>query len=220
MTGFRLASETMFAERLPPGMKAKVLCASRQRSYTAGAVIHQSGQESGSVSIIHSGQVRMSKLGSDGARVTIADLGPGESFGLMALLSEHPRTHDALALTPVRLFEISRATFRRLMNEVPDFRDHVILQLADRLMRALEAVEDERRFSLKVRLAKLLLQKAGTSHSIRVTQVALAEELGVSRYGVGLGLKALKDKGLVQTTYGEVLILGSERLRRLVRSER
>jgi CRP-like cAMP-binding protein len=216
MTAFHLAPESNFLAGLPSEMKAKFLRASHMRDCKAGVLIHQSGQDSGSMSIIRSGTVRMSNLGIDGAQVTIADLGPGESFGLMPLLSGRSRTHDAHAITDVRLLELNRPSLKRLMDEAPDLRDWVISQLADRLMRALEAVEDERRLPLKNRLAKLILQKAQGSKSVRTTQSALADELGASRYGVGLGLKELADNGLVQTAYGAVLILDSFRLQRLL----
>ena len=211
-----ITPEHNFLEGLSADLKKRFLHTARFRRYRAGALIHQSGDDSRCVSMIQAGTVRMSNIGRDGGRVTLADLVPGESFGLVPLLSESPRTHDAHALTDVSLLELSRPAFRRLMDDAPEIRDYIISQLARRLMRALEAVEIERRYPLKARLAKLILQKTMGSDSVRTTQTALADELGASRYGVGLALKEMTEKRLIQTGYGAIRVLDSERLGNLL----
>lgn len=152
---------------MPKDLQTSVRANAQLVRYRAGALIHQRGDAANSVSIIQTGAVRISNITSKGDRITIAELGAGESFGPFSLLTERLRSHDAHARSDVKLLELKRTAFRFLLDEAPELRDHVITHLERCLVRALEAIEGERSYPLKVRLAKLLLQRgAGESYFV------------------------------------------------------
>jgi CRP-like cAMP-binding protein len=54
----------------------------------------------------------------------------------MSIIDKHPRSADAVAVTDVELFPISRGLFLVLVQETPHFALEVMKSLSDRLRRA------------------------------------------------------------------------------------
>ncbi|MDP9375020.1 MAG: cyclic nucleotide-binding domain-containing protein [Chloroflexota bacterium] len=87
------------------------------RDYPAGATIVAQGDEGRTLYIILSGRVRVvrhRRSGEEGANraTTLAEFGPGEFFGEMALLEQTPRTADVIALTPTTCALLGQEIFR------------------------------------------------------------------------------------------------------------
>ena len=68
----------------------------------------------------------------------IAERGPGEVLGEIALLSEGPRTATVTTKEPCRLFVLGHREFHALMDRYPAIRLQVLDGLAGRI-RGLEA---------------------------------------------------------------------------------
>ena len=98
-----------------------------------GRVLMRQGERGTEMFIISSGRVRIDR---DGAM--LAELGPGDWFGEMAILSEGDRSATATATEPSRLFVIAHREFHALMDELPAVRSAVLDCVAERL-RNLEA---------------------------------------------------------------------------------
>ena len=63
----------------------------------------------------------------------LADLGPGDWFGEIAILTYKPRTATVTATSPVRLLVISDRTFRRVVETTPRIALKVLRNVAERL---------------------------------------------------------------------------------------
>jgi CRP-like cAMP-binding protein len=63
----------------------------------------------------------------------LADLGPGDWFGEIAILTYKPRTATVTATTPVRLLVISDRGFRRVVETTPRIALKVLRSVAERL---------------------------------------------------------------------------------------
>jgi len=92
-----------------------------------GAVLMAQGETGDEMAIIIEGKVAIVRNDS-----VIAERGPGEVIGEMALLSGMPRTATVIVLAPTRLLLIRRADFDVLMAEMPSFRSQVLESLARR----------------------------------------------------------------------------------------
>jgi CRP-like cAMP-binding protein len=128
-------------ETTPPGLFKKLgidamksLVA--QMSYLEkqpGDVIVRQGEVGGSLYVIIRGEVSIIRE-IDGQRMHVATLGDGEFFGEMALLTDTPRVASVEAVTTVEMFEVSRDTLRRLIQEYPQVVPVLIGFLKDRLL--------------------------------------------------------------------------------------
>ena len=65
----------------------------------------------------------------------LADLGPGDWFGEIAILTYKPRTATVTAISPVRLLVISDRAFRRVVETTPRIALNVLRSVAARLER-------------------------------------------------------------------------------------
>lgn len=99
----------------------------------SGRVLMRQGDHGSEMFVISSGRVRIDRDGE-----TIAQLGPGDWFGEMALLSEGSRSATATTEEPSQLFVVAHREFHALMDEMPSVRVAVFECVADRL-RKLEA---------------------------------------------------------------------------------
>ena len=63
----------------------------------------------------------------------LADLGPGDWFGEIAILTHKPRTATVTAISPVRLLVISDRAFRRVVEATPRIALNVLRSVAARL---------------------------------------------------------------------------------------
>lgn len=61
------------------------------------------------------------------------ELEPGDFFGELALLTDHPRNARVQARTPVRCLAISRMDFQRLLAEEPEIGVAMLPKLAARI---------------------------------------------------------------------------------------
>jgi len=79
-----------------------------------GLPVFRQGSEGKSMFIIDTGTVRIEYTDEKGQRRQVAELGPGDTFGEMALIWKAPRTADAIPLTETKSFVIHREDFEYL----------------------------------------------------------------------------------------------------------
>jgi CRP-like cAMP-binding protein len=94
------------------------LLASRlsRETYASGDVIMCQGEVGEAFYVVESGRVQIS-VDQDGRKRVIAERGPGEYVGEIALLLDVPRTATATALTAVSALSLDRKDFDRLVAE-------------------------------------------------------------------------------------------------------
>lgn len=101
----------------------------------AGTEIFREGQTGDQMYIIQSGTVRISKE-FDGKRHVLAELGKGEFFGEMAIVSRMERTATVTAVTDVSLLAFDRAGFQSMIEKNAKIAMNVIDKLCRRLAEA------------------------------------------------------------------------------------
>jgi zinc transporter ZupT len=107
----KLLSKCDLLRHMPAQAIEDLLPAVRTRSVPAGEALFQAGDPGDALFIVGNGRVQIkSESGS-----SIAELGDGETFGEMALLSGRARTATAVPVTDVELLQIDRADFDRML---------------------------------------------------------------------------------------------------------
>ena len=112
---------------LPPEDIEKILPIVRRRSLEPGEVLFRTGDRGDALYIVANGKVEVVDDTVGDAR-PLAELGEGQTFGEMALLSGGPRTATVMAIDATEVMEIERKDFRDLMA-----RDRVVADTVQRL---------------------------------------------------------------------------------------
>ena len=95
----------------------KVISVLGRRRFPEGSTIVEQGGEGDAFYIIRSGTVQVVLEKEGGRAISIAQLGPKEGLGEMALLTDQPRSATVIALTEVETWSLSRTAFEGLLSE-------------------------------------------------------------------------------------------------------
>jgi CRP/FNR family cyclic AMP-dependent transcriptional regulator len=97
----------------------------------AGKVLVSEGETGQQFFVIMGGTATLTRRGHK-----IATLGPGDSFGELALLDKHPRNATAVADTPMELIVLGQREFAGLIDDAPGFGRKLLAAMASRLRSA------------------------------------------------------------------------------------
>lgn len=111
-------SEVGILNALPPEEMAALVPHVDERTFEAGTKIVLEGEPGFELYIVDEGQLEVTQ---DGKRV--AELGPKDVFGEMALLAHETRQATVVAKTKVTIFEIHKQDFDHIIQSSPELRD-------------------------------------------------------------------------------------------------
>jgi CRP/FNR family transcriptional regulator, cyclic AMP receptor protein len=183
--------------------------------------VHSAGSYDGHLWIVLSGAVRISTSTAKGAEHVYAVLGPGNYFGLAAVIGKGVGIIEARAFGATQLAWIEGAALMRLLDDRPPLWRHFGALLSHRLMVALMLLRDNTACALPERLVRRLLvllpaiEPASGELVLPMTQSDLARMLGTSRSRVNSELRRLESEGLVRSGYRGITLLDLPRLRAL-----
>lgn len=103
----------------------------RAETAAAGDVLCREGAPGHDFFVIVEGEAKVDR----GGRV-VAQLGPGDSFGELALLDRGPRSATVTAETDMRLLRLAELDFSAVLDEVPALAHKLLAVLAQRLREA------------------------------------------------------------------------------------
>src|ERR1700730_6516906 len=106
--------------------------------YPSSASIVRSGDPGDAMYLIDMGRVRISITDADGHVVTLAELGPGDFFGEMAMLDGHGRSADATVIEDARLAKLTREDFLSFVDSDP----RIVLEMLTAITRRLRRTDD------------------------------------------------------------------------------
>jgi len=93
--------------------------------------------------IIDDGQVQIFTKDDQGKRVPLVALGPGESFGELAMIDRSPRSASAQALKFTKVFKISESGYQNLISELPDWSQALLKSFASRIRRMNKTLKEQ-----------------------------------------------------------------------------
>ena len=92
------------------------------------------GDHGGEMFVVQSGLIHITKAFGGEERV-LAELGPGEFFGEMAILNNEPRNATGRAASPSVLLVYDKDTFEQMLMNNPNVAVRMVHKLAERLRR-------------------------------------------------------------------------------------
>lgn len=195
------------------------------RRFAANQVVFREGDASDTCYIIRRGHVRALRAHLDGRTITLAQLGPGDFFGELAMLDEERRSATIEALEETEALAILGADMRRLLREHPDISVKLIATLGRRLRETNERLTRQSFQTVQSRVASALGQLvvaartegAGDSDVlITSTQAELAQLAGSSRESASRFLAVLERAGIITQGRGKLTVHDPSALERYV----
>ena len=100
----------------------EVLRSTALRSFQEGDIIVTEGEPGSSLFLIVSGHVKVFTKDENGGHIPLAQLGPGDFFGEVSLLTGRPRTATITAREPVMAIELAKESIDRIAETHPEVR--------------------------------------------------------------------------------------------------
>ena len=116
-----LQSSTLFSSFEREAL-VEIVASTELRSYDEGDIIVTEGEPGSSLFLIVGGTVKVFTRSDDGGNLQLAELGPGDFFGEVSLLSGKPRTATITARTQVTAIELDRASVDRIAENHPEVK--------------------------------------------------------------------------------------------------
>jgi CRP-like cAMP-binding protein len=189
--------------------------AGRRRRFDRGEVVFHRDDPGDSLHRVESGRFAARVITPVGDAATVSLHGPGDVFGLLAVLSPAGRrTATVVALERAETLAIPRSAFLQLRAAHPEVRDAVeqvlVAQVAvttDRLVEALYTPVAVRVRAHLIQLAALYGDLTTSEVTIPLSQEHLAGLSGTTRETVNRVLKGEQERGAVRLARGRIVAM-------------
>ncbi len=176
-----------------------------ERRFPKNKTIVEEGLAGDYMYVIEEGQVKVTKLSSDGREKILELLESGDFFGEMSLLDSEPRSATVKTTSDCRIFALSRNDFLSLLKRSPNLAMAVIQELTRRLRQQDEQASSlsfqrvkERTQGVLVRLAREESSRPQRRSTPPLTHQQIADMIGTSRETVTRVVKGLKEDGWLE----------------------
>jgi CRP-like cAMP-binding protein len=186
------------------------------RSFSAGSTLYYAGAPAAELFLIRDGRVQLIKR-ARGVERSVGLYGSQEIVGEEALLPGAHRNATARAIEPVTAMVIESDTFRALVRRRPDVGESVMQQLARRLQRAEEQIENFLLPDPTIRVLNSLLHLAEgeTVGSFELSPLELSTRTALDLDQVKAVVAQLKERGYLSLGDQTITISDPAALRQL-----
>ena len=195
------------------------------RSFGAGEAVFREGDQSDTCYVVRAGHARAVREHSDGRSLTLANFGPGDIFGELAMFDDERRSATVEAIERTEAIAILSADMRRLLHQHPDIAVKLLAALGRRLRETNERLARQSFQTVQSRVASVLLQLVAAARAegadesdvlITSTQADLAQLAGSSRESASRFLAVLERAGIITQGRGRLTVHDPAALERYV----
>jgi CRP/FNR family cyclic AMP-dependent transcriptional regulator len=221
---WQILSQNAWFASLPESLAVKLFDKGKLKTLHDQQILHQKNDLADGFHCVVSGRIRVSNFTVEGKELVLTWIQPGNWFGEISLIDGQPRTHDAHAEETTTLLKVPKFAFEQLFIEHPDWSEHIMRLLCQRVRATLNLIDETGCLSLKGQLCKRLSlmqqglqeqQKQSQSMQVTISQDALAQLIHTSRQTVNKILQNLQAEGVISLRYGKILILNSITLEKM-----
>jgi CRP/FNR family transcriptional regulator len=185
------------------------------RAYEGGEIIFLEGEQANGLYFLQSGWVKVVKSNPSGREQVLRFMEPGDTFNEVGVFANQPNPATAVALEPAGIWLLPRQTLTRTLRQNPDFAQHALAKMAERVLHLVTLVADLSLRPVTGRLARLITDDAvdGVLQRPRwYTQTELAARLGTVPDVVQRALRQLENDGLIKVERQQIRILDAPAL--------
>jgi CRP/FNR family transcriptional regulator len=195
------------------------------RQFVAGEVVFREGDESSTCYIVRNGRARAVREHPDGRSITLANFGPGDIFGELAMFDDERRSATIETLEDTEAIAILGGDMRRLLSEHAEIAVKLLASLGRRLRETNERLARQSFQTVQSRVASVLMQLVAGAQSegaaegdvlITSTQASLAQLAGSSRESASRFLAVLERAGIITQGRGKLVVHDPGALERYV----
>jgi CRP/FNR family transcriptional regulator, cyclic AMP receptor protein len=185
------------------------------RSFQAGEVVFREGDSSDTCYVVRDGQARAVRDHAGGRTITLAQFGPGDIFGELAMFEDERRSATVETIEKTNVVALLGADMRRLMIEHPEISQRLVIALGRRLREMNERLARQSFQTVQSRVAVVLRELVeqarggeprGKDVLITTTQADLAQLAGSSRESASRFLAVLERAGVISQGRGRLTV--------------
>jgi CRP/FNR family cyclic AMP-dependent transcriptional regulator len=200
---------------LGPEELAEVAAVAVPRRFEPNQVVFREGDHSDTCFIIASGHARAVRQHPDGRTLTLANFGPGDTFGELAMFDHDTRSATVESIDGVRAIAILGDDMRRLMRQHPEISVKLVATMGRRLRATNERLTRQSFQTVQSRVASVLrelvavAQQEGAGDAdvlVTATQAELAQLAGSSRESASRFLAVLERAGVISQGRGRLTV--------------
>lgn len=197
-------------EKLTPELIYQLKRHGDTRTFHAHAIVINEGDSTDSLYVVLAGRLIVYSSSDSGRELVLAEYGPGEYFGELALDGER-RSASVRAVETSTCCIVQGAQLRVLLDELPGLATHLVYKLIGMVRSVTRQVTSLALQDTYGRLARVLMQLSepvGEERILRhqLTQQDLADRIASSREMVNRLLKELMAGGYVALRDGRYVI--------------
>jgi CRP/FNR family transcriptional regulator len=214
-TTIELLGRVPVFEELAPGELAPIAEVAVPRRFAAGDVVFREGDASDSCYVVRVGHARAVREHSDGHALTLANFGPGDFFGELAMFDNECRSATVEAIDELELVALLGPDMRRLLRQHTDIAVKLVVALGRRLREANERLARQSFQTVQSRVAGVIgqlvaqAQHEGAANSdvlLKATQAEIAQLAGSSRESASRFLAVLERAGVITQGRGRLVV--------------
>jgi CRP-like cAMP-binding protein len=194
----------------------------RIRQYNKRDVVLQKGATGDSLLFLLTGQLQVIDVTEDGRAIGLRMLAPGDFFGEIAVINGSMRSASVVALTPVLVALLPRATALHLFSHSPSVANQMLRFLAEKVQRDSEfrALLSIHNTSKRIYTFLELLKEKKPGDEGEVvenlpTHQDIANMINTSRETVTRTLLTLVQQGIIKKGTHRLIIVNPEALQKL-----
>jgi CRP/FNR family transcriptional regulator len=195
------------------------------RSFEPGQAVFREGDSSDTCYVVREGNARAVRTHGDGRTITLANFGPGDIFGELAMFEDERRSATVEAIGPMSVVGVLGPDMRRLMSEHPQIAMRLVVALGRRLRESNERLSRQSFQTVQSRVAVVLANlvqaaiddgRPGEDVLVTATQADLAQLAGSSRESASRFLAVLERAGVISQGRGRLVVHDPEALQQYV----
>ncbi len=216
-----LSSQPLF-EGISPSNLAILAKASRLIHAQKGSFIFFQHDPADAVYVVWRGVIAIRLENPDGRELVINEMGVGDCFGELGILTGETRSASAEAVVDCELLFIPSLTFKNILASEPSLATQLLEITARRLQNSSKREEALAFYDAQQRLARQLLnldQLTKDKGYLTLSQDELATRVGLTRQTVATILGRWRRSGWLLTGRGHIVLLNLEELGLLAESQ-
>jgi CRP/FNR family transcriptional regulator len=185
------------------------------RWFEGGQVIFREGDSSDTCYIVREGHARAVRAHGDGRAITLANFGPGDIFGELAMFENEQRSATVEATSRMGVIAILGGDMRRLLKEHHEMASKLVISLGRRLRESNERLARQSFQTVQSRVATVLSQLVHQAQAegagevdvlVVATQSDVAQLAGSSRESASRFLAVLERAGVITQGRGKLTV--------------